>query len=142
MAREANAPPGGGGDVPPLRWKRGLLLYFLLQLAGAVLFAWGHGHYQPRAGRSGESAGVGPETPDLSTRDLVGWDRCTKHEGEKVDPAEARGRAAVLYREGSEREARRDYYGAVECYERSVQLYEDEEVEAAYRRLIWKIGPR
>ncbi len=58
------------------------------------------------------------------------------------DSAEDRNRAAKLYAEARELELRRDYEGARKCYEQSLQLHEDENVRAAYLRLLSAIGPQ
>jgi hypothetical protein len=49
--------------------------------------------------------------------------------------------AAELYAEGRELEAQYDYYGALKKYKQSLQLYNDEVVEAAYYKMLATIGP-
>ena len=53
-----------------------------------------------------------------------------------------RDEAAALAARARELHARHDYEGAQACYERSLELREDEEVLAAYRRLLATIGPK
>ncbi len=54
---------------------------------------------------------------------------------------QARMEAAKLYENALQLEARKDYVGARTCYEKSLDLYEDETVQAAYLRLLATIGP-
>jgi rubrerythrin len=57
------------------------------------------------------------------------------------DMMDDRNKAAELYAQARELELGRDYAGARRCYEQSLKLYEDEEVRAAYLRLLATIGP-
>jgi hypothetical protein len=52
-----------------------------------------------------------------------------------------RRKAAELYERARELEMQRDYFGARQLYEQSLQLNEDEKVTEAYLRLLATIGP-
>ena len=56
-------------------------------------------------------------------------------EEERDEAAELAARARVLHE-------RRDYQGAQACYERSLELRQDERVLAEYLRLLAAIGPK
>jgi hypothetical protein len=52
-----------------------------------------------------------------------------------------RDRAARLYAEARRLEERKEYSAARERYEQSLALHDDEEVEAAYLRVLSALGP-
>lgn len=61
--------------------------------------------------------------------------------GEVTPAGPDRERAAQLYAEGRELEARKEYYEACERYEESLRLHHDDEVKAAHMRMLATIGP-
>ena len=58
-----------------------------------------------------------------------------------ANPSDA-DRAAALAAQAHELHARHDYYEARPLYEQSLELREDPEVRAAYRKLMATIGPK
>jgi hypothetical protein len=52
-----------------------------------------------------------------------------------------RERAAELYAEARRLHDAKDYYAARKAYQESLALHEDDEVRAAYKRLMATIGP-
>jgi tetratricopeptide (TPR) repeat protein len=54
---------------------------------------------------------------------------------------ENRTKAATLYVQARELEAQRDYDGAIKSYVKSLRLYDDLLVKAAYFKLLATIGP-
>jgi hypothetical protein len=56
-------------------------------------------------------------------------------------PAEDRERAAALATRARALHEQKDYYQARDLYQQSLDLVEDDEVRASYRRLMATIGP-
>jgi hypothetical protein len=56
-------------------------------------------------------------------------------------PTDDRERAAALAVRARERHEQKAYYQARDLYRQSLDLVEDDEVRAAYRRLMATIGP-
>jgi tetratricopeptide (TPR) repeat protein len=54
---------------------------------------------------------------------------------------ENRAKAATFYLQARELEAQRDYDGAIKSYVKSLRLYDDPLVKAAYFKLLATIGP-
>ena len=49
--------------------------------------------------------------------------------------------ARALAQAGREHEARREYHQALKCYEQSLKLEDDAEVQEAYFRILAAVGP-